>query len=128
MCHMAKTTDPAKLFESLTFEMRRGVLVMAVLTQLHEPRYGYALKQGLAEQGLNIKEGTLYPLLRRLEDQGLLDSKWEVVNDARPRRYYQSNENGKALEAKLRLDWQQMQTVINTLLANSEQGDSHDNA
>lgn len=125
---MAKTTDPEKIFESLTFEMRRGVLVLAVLTQLHEPRYGYALKQSLAEQGLDIKEGTLYPLLRRLEEQGLLDSKWEVVNDTRPRRYYQASATGRALEEKLRLDWQQMQSVINTLLANSEQGDSHDNA
>ncbi len=127
MLHMAKSTDPDKIFESLTFEMRRGVLVLAVLTQLHEPRYGYELKQSLAEQGLDIKEGTLYPLLRRLEDQGLLDSQWQVVNDARPRRYYQANDNGKTLETKLRADWQQMQTVIDQLLNNSEQGDSHDN-
>ncbi len=125
---MAKTTDPDKIFESLTFEMRRGVLVLAVLTQLHEPRYGYALKQSLAEQGLDIKEGTLYPLLRRLEDQGLLDSNWEVVNDARPRRYYHANANGKALETRLRADWMQMQTVIDQLLNNTTQGDQHDNA
>ena len=72
-------TDPV---EKLELELRRGVLVLAVLSQLRTPRYGYELRQALGERGMAIEEGTLYPLLRRLESQGLLGSEWRV--DAGP--------------------------------------------
>ena len=72
-----------------------GVLALAVLSQCDEPQYGYSLKQRLAELGLDINEGTLYPLLRRLEGQGLLHSEWRVVDETRPRRYYVLDEPGR---------------------------------
>ena len=79
-----KTTET---HEKLTQELRRGILVLATLSQLHEARYGYALIDELSKRGLEIEQGTLYPLLRRLEDQGLLESEWNVEG-SRPRRYY----------------------------------------
>ena len=73
---MMKTKDNP--IEKLVLELRRGTVVLSVLSQLEEPRYGYALIQRLAEKGMEIDQGTLYPLLRRLEAQGLLDSEWSV--------------------------------------------------
>ena len=69
------TSDP-ELFENLRLELRRGCLVVAVLSALRAEQYGYTLRKELAEQGMAIDEGTLYPLLRRLESQGLLASQW----------------------------------------------------
>ena len=81
---MALTSDsPASKLET---ELRRGALVLATLSQLRSARYGYSLRQALAEQGMPIEEGTLYPLLRRLEEQGLLASDWRI-EDGPPRRY-----------------------------------------
>lgn len=80
-------------------ELRRGALVLAVLSRLQAPQYGYSLKQALAEGGMPVEEGTLYPLLRRLEGQGLLASEWNT-DSAPPRRYYRLNEEGaRALKA-----------------------------
>jgi PadR family transcriptional regulator len=67
--------------------------VLAVLAALDDEQYGYSLKQFLADRGVEIDEGTLYPLLRRLETQGLLQSRW-VLGDGRPRRYYKLNAAG----------------------------------
>ena len=77
----------------LRLELRRGVVVLAVLSRLTDRQYGYSLIQELAERGLDVEEGTLYPLLRRLEKQGLLASGWEV-GETRPRKYYQINKQG----------------------------------
>ena len=63
-------------FDKLRLEMRRGAIVLAVLAQLQREHYGYSLRKALADQGINIDEGTLYPLVRRLEKQGLLESEW----------------------------------------------------
>lgn len=71
-----------------------GIVVLAVLSQVETPQYGYSLIQRLGAQGLAIEEGTLYPLLRRLEKQGLLVSEWEVGGEARPRKYYRISERG----------------------------------
>jgi PadR family transcriptional regulator PadR len=80
-------------------ELRRGVLVLAVLSRLQVPQYGYSLRQALAEGGMPVEEGTLYPLLRRLEAQGLLASEWNHET-APPRRYYRlSVEGTRAFEA-----------------------------
>lgn len=106
----------ADLIENLSLELRRGTVVVAVLSQLHEEQYGYSLKQQLSENGLEINEGTLYPLLRRLEGQGLLSSEWRVVDDARPRRYYRISELGLQALADLGAEWTQISKAINTFL------------
>ena len=104
------------LYESQASELRRGVLVLAVLSHLRQQEYGYSLKQALAAQGLDINEGTLYPLLRRLEGQGLLSSDWQVVDDARPRRYYALSPLGKEVLRALTADWFGLVTVMDDIL------------
>lgn len=95
----------------LELELRRGVLVLAVLSQLRGPQYGYSLRQALAERGMAIEEGTLYPLLRRLESQGVLASEWRI-DDGPPRRYYRINDAGEALLAELTATWH---TLVGTM-------------
>lgn len=101
--------------DNLSLELRRGALVLAVLTQLHREEYGYSLKKLLAEKGLDIDEGTLYPLLRRLEAQGLLKSAWRI-EDARPRRYYRLSAQGERLERELVAEWRALTKAIGNLL------------
>ena len=113
---MVNKQEKDDLYEKLLLELRRGILVLAVMSQLHEKQYGYALKQALEEKGLEINEGTLYPLLRRLESQGLLESDWEVVDDARPRRYYQISAAGETIYSNLTGEWQALGTVMDKLL------------
>lgn len=102
-------------FGKLELELRRGVLVLATLSQLRKPRYGYELRQALADKGMSIEEGTLYPLLRRLETQGLLKSEWKI-NDGPPRRYYALNADGRKLLKKLTESWQGMNNAMDRLL------------
>lgn len=102
-------------FGKLELELRRGVLVLATLSQLGSPRYGYELRQALADKGLPIEEGTLYPLLRRLETQGLLHSEWRI-EEGPPRRYYSLNADGRTLLGKLTAAWQAMNEAMNRLL------------
>ncbi|NUO75432.1 helix-turn-helix transcriptional regulator [Lysobacter sp. 5GHs7-4] len=102
-------------FGKLELELRRGVVVLATLSQLRAPRYGYELRQALAEKGMPIEEGTLYPLLRRLETQGLLQSEWRT-EDGPPRRYYSLNANGRKLLVKLTDSWQGMNDAMHRLL------------
>jgi len=101
--------------EKLSQELRRGILVLAALSQLKESRYGYALIELLSQQGLDIDQGTLYPLLRRLEEQGLLESEWKL-EEARPRRYYQLSENGRKLLRELTQEWQKISDVMDQIL------------
>ncbi len=108
--------DAQAAYENLSMELRRGVLVLAVLSQLRGEQYGYSLKQRLDAHGLEINEGTLYPLLRRLESQGLLKSDWRVEEGGRPRRYYGLSANGVALLDQLGQDWYELVTVMNKLL------------
>ena len=84
----------ADAFGKLELELRRGVVVLATLSQLRGARYGYELRQALADHGMPIEEGTLYPLLRRLETQGLLKSEWKI-EDGPPRRYYRITDAGR---------------------------------
>ncbi len=100
----------------LTQELRRGILVLAALSQLEEEKYGYALINSLAEKGLDIEQGTLYPLLRRLESQGLLQSEWNVEG-SRPRRYYVISPKGKIILKELAAEWQNLGVVMKSLLA-----------
>ena len=96
-------------------ELRRGAMVLAVLSQLREAQYGYSLRQALAHRGMVIEEGTLYPLLRRLDAQGLLTSEWRV-EDGPPRRYYRLNAAGKALLETLTVSWDSLVATMTGLL------------
>jgi DNA-binding PadR family transcriptional regulator len=106
-------TDAAH--EKIESELRRGAVVLAVLSQLREAQYGYSLRQALAAKGMPIEEGTLYPLLRRLESQGLLASEWRI-EDGPPRRYYRLNEDGEKLLASLTGSWRDLNAVMDRLL------------
>lgn len=96
-------------------DLRRGTLVLAVLSQLRTAQYGYSLRQGLAANGMAIEEGTLYPLLRRLEAQGLLASEWRI-EDGPPRRYYVLSPGGARLYQDLTASWRSLVTTMNRLL------------
>ncbi len=102
--------------ENVVQELRRGQLVLAVLSQLTKEQYGYALLKRLADQGMEIDQGTLYPLLRRLESQGLLGSKWNVEAAGRPRRYYVISADGRKLLARLKSEWAGMVKVMDGML------------
>jgi PadR family transcriptional regulator PadR len=122
MWHTMKEEEHSELHETLTRELRRGVLVLATLSQLKRARYGYALMSRLAERGLEIEQGTLYPLLRRLESQGLLQSEWDV-GGPRPRRYYKISPAGSDLLAALAAEWSELITVMQDLMDGSSTGD-----
>jgi DNA-binding PadR family transcriptional regulator len=92
-----------ELFDKLRVELRRGALALAVLTALREERYGYTLRQTLERAGLPIEEGALYPLLRRLEAQGLLTSKWR--QEGRNKRFYKLSPDGEQMLAQLLAEW-----------------------
>ena len=104
--------------ENLTLELRRGAVVMAVLAALETEQYGYSLKTQLTDSGLEIEEGTLYPLLRRLETQGLLNSRG-VVSEGRPRRYYRVNAHGERVLKDLTSTWREMSRGLERLLRRS---------
>ena len=101
--------------ENMVQELRRGMLVLAVLSQLGKQQYGYALLKLLADRGMEIDQGTLYPLLRRLESQGLLESNWNV-EAGRPRRYYVISSEGRKLLPRLKAEWAGMVTAMDGML------------
>jgi PadR family transcriptional regulator PadR len=102
-------------FENLRLELRRGCLVLAVLGSLREEQCGYTLRKSLAEYGLAIDEGTLYPLLRRLEGQGLLASLWRV-QDKRNKRFYSLTGEGTQILEQLLAEWRDIDSSINGIL------------
>jgi DNA-binding PadR family transcriptional regulator len=112
---MMTNTTTVDMHEKLTQELRRGVLVLATLSQLKDAKYGYALIDEFSRRGLDIDQGTLYPLLRRLEEQGLLKSEWNVQG-SRPRRYYQISQSGEELLHRLTDDWLELVNVVKDLL------------
>jgi DNA-binding PadR family transcriptional regulator len=99
------------LFEKLRVELRRGSLILAVLGALREERYGYTLRTSLEEAGLPIEEGALYPLLRRLEAQGVLVSEWREEG-RRNKRFYRLSPDGTALLAQLLREWNEISESI----------------
>ena len=99
----------------MTMELRRGAIILSVLSQLGEEHYGYSLRERLAGKGMPIPEGTLYPLLRRLESMTLLTSTWKVV-DGRPRRYYRNSPAGTELLGKMETEWRSLVETVNQLL------------
>jgi PadR family transcriptional regulator, regulatory protein PadR len=112
---MLTGTDKTEIFENLRLELRRGCLTLAVLTQLRTERYGYTLRKALAGEGLEIDEGTLYPLLRRLESQGLLVSQWRE-EDKRNKRFYRLSPEGSQVLQKLMDEWQRMNASLSKIL------------
>lgn len=102
--------------ENVVLELRRGVIVLAALSQLGTEQYGYSLLKQLADIGLEVDQGTLYPLLRRLEAQGLLASDWKIEG-SRPRRYYVISAEGKKLLPKLKKEWAGIVSVMDKMLA-----------
>jgi PadR family transcriptional regulator, regulatory protein PadR len=109
------STGTNELFENLKLELRRGCLSLAVLTQLRTERYGYTLRKALADDGLEIDEGTLYPLLRRLESQGLLVSQWRE-EDKRNKRFYRLSPDGEQILSQLLTEWQRINESLNKIL------------
>jgi PadR family transcriptional regulator, regulatory protein PadR len=118
-------TDPTlhDQTQSLVQELRRGMIILAVLSQLHEEQYGYSLMKRLEEQGMQIDQGTLYPLLRRLEEQKLLQSDWRV-DTSRPRRYYILSEVGKQVLEEMTTEWSRIKNTVDTLLIKSQEKDN----
>jgi PadR family transcriptional regulator PadR len=103
------------LFENLRLELRRGCLTLAVLAQLRQEHYGYTLRKSLAARGMEIDENTLYPLLRRLETQGLLTSEWRE-EDKRNKRFYRLSSDGHEIFTRLLREWNDLNTAITNLL------------
>ena len=106
--------DP-ELYESMRLELRRGSLVLAVLACLRTERYGYTLRQALAADGLEMEESTLYPLLRRLESQGLLVSEWRE-EEKRKKRFYRLSPEGEAMLERLAVEWRALSASVEAML------------
>ena len=109
-------TETESQFENLRLELRRGCLTLAVLGQLRQEHYGYTLRKALAELGLAIEESTLYPLLRRLESQGLLESEWRE-EDKRNKRFYRLSTEGERIFALLLEEWRSINAAIGNIVA-----------
>jgi len=108
-------TQTDNIFENLRQELRRGCLTVAVLAQLRQEHYGYTLRKALADHGLAIDESTLYPLLRRLETQGLLASEWRE-EDKRNKRFYRLSADGEQILAQLLAEWRELNASITSIL------------
>jgi PadR family transcriptional regulator PadR len=102
-------------YQKLKLELRRGVIILAVLAELRVEHYGYSLRKNLSAKGLEIDEGTLYPLVRRLEKQELLISEWRMENN-RKKLFYQLSDVGKQVLDKLTKDWQETESTLNNIL------------
>jgi len=105
----------SEVLENLRLELRRGCLILAVLAELRTERYGYTLRKALSEQGMEIDEGTLYPLLRRLESQGLLISEWRE-EDKRNKRFYRLSPEGKVILKQLSAEWKGINASLDGIL------------
>jgi PadR family transcriptional regulator len=121
--YVPHSRDPVNtdLFENVRLELRRGCLIVAVLAALRTERYGYTLRKTLAEHGLTIDEGTLYPLLRRLESQGLLASEWRE-EDRRRKRFYRLSPDGRTILKQLLVEWQGIESSLDGILKEHGRG------
>jgi DNA-binding PadR family transcriptional regulator len=104
-----------EIIQKALLELRRGIIILAVLSQLDEEKYGYNLLKLLADKGFVVEQGTLYPLLRRLESQGLLNSSWKL-EEPHPRRYYVISQEGQETLPRLIEEWRGIEKVMNKLL------------
>jgi len=96
--------------------MRRGTIILCVLAKLKQPAYGYSLIAELSNTGIPIEANTLYPLLRRLESQGLLESSWNTTDGAKPRKYYATTQLGKTVLSELKKHWREAVLNMNNIL------------
>lgn len=112
------------LLNSLTTELRRGTLTLAVLSQLGTPQYGYSLVQSLGYSGISIEQSTLYPLLRRLEKQEIVTSSWDTT-ESRPRKYYVLSDYGLEIYLKLKNEWIRNSKELYELLKGEEKDESN---
>lgn len=112
-----------ELISSLIVELRRGTLVISVLSQLHNPEYGYSLVQKLEEKNSAIEAGTLYPLLRRLEKQKLLTSEWDTT-ESRPRKFYVLSAEGKEVYRRLKSEWKSISKQLEGLLMEGDEDET----
>jgi PadR family transcriptional regulator PadR len=110
------------VFENLRLELRRGCVVLAVLAALRVEQYGYTLRKALAEHGMEIDEGTLYPLLRRLESQGLLESEWREEGK-RSKRFYSLSAQGERMRGQLLAEWRGIDASLDAILKEQRRGD-----
>ncbi len=104
-----------EVVQNLVLELRRGTLILLVLAQLKKPLYGYELVKKLQENGVPVEAGTLYPLMRRLEGQGLLKSEWET-SGAKPRKYYLTTQDGARVLAETKQHWAELAAQMKKLL------------
>ncbi len=111
----SNTPSEPQIFDSLRLELRRGCLIVAALAQLRSEHYGYTLRKALADQGLAIEESTLYPLLRRLETQGLLTSQWRE-EDKRNKRFYKLSAQGETILTHLLAEWNSINDSLHKIL------------
>lgn len=109
-----------ELLQGLIVDLRRGTLVLAVLSCLNQSKYGYSLLQDMEKLGIRIEANTLYPLLRRLESQGVLQSQWDTAEN-RPRKYYTLSDRGRILLTQLREEWRRMTRELENLLGEDKQ-------
>ena len=109
-----------EIVSGLILELRRGTLIMLVLSQLKQPSYGYSLVKALEDNGIPIEANTLYPLMRRLEGQGLLKSEWETTGN-KPRKYYVITQQGQEVLEKITAHWQSFSHTVTTLLEESHE-------
>ena len=108
------SVDP-DVVENLRIELRSGCLAIAALAQLRVEHYGYTLRRALADMGLEIEESTLYPLLRRLENQGLLVSQWREEN-GRKKRFYRLSRDGERVLGPLLEEWDGINRALDRIL------------
>lgn len=111
--------EMSNILQSLSTELRRGTLTLAVLSQLRTPQYGYSLVQLLEGAGIPIDQSTLYPLLRRLEKQELVTSNWDT-SESRPRKYYVLSEFGVKVFLQLKKEWISNSKELYNLLKGEE--------
>jgi len=112
---MSHSQESLNLFQNLCLELRRGSLILAVLACLRSEQYGYTLRKALADRGLDIEEGTLYPLLRRLETQGLLLSEWREA-EKRNKRFYRLSPLGEEILEKLLAEWKAIDASLTEIV------------
>ena len=112
---MNDTSISNEIVDKLRLELRRGSLLLAVLARLKEEHYGYSLRKELSSHGLEIDEGTLYPLIRRLEKQGLLVSEWRF-DDKRRKRYYQISDLGEEVLTAMVVEWRELNESLDNIL------------
>ncbi|MFP4563825.1 MAG: PadR family transcriptional regulator [Spirochaetia bacterium] len=108
-----------ELVQNLLQELKRGSLTLAVLLVTRKAVYGYSLVQELQEEGLDVEQNTLYPLLRRMESQGLLQSTWDTT-ESRPRKYYSVTPEGEEMASRLGGEWKSLDRIISGLIENKK--------